>query len=252
MNLRRSVELLRRRILCGSNRRVRSLEQRGPLVSFCFDDFPRTALTIGGSILRRFGVCGTYYVSAALRNKSGATGNYFCLDDLTCLIDNGHEIGSHTYSHISSRRVPLAAFCNDVSHGREWLLDKGLPVSDNFAYPYGEVTMAAKKSLSTNMASCRGIYPGINSAAVDLNLLRANSLYGGIELIKKSEGLILNNQQQRGWLIFYTHDVQESPSPFGCTPQLLEATVSAAVRHSEVVRIADAITALKPQTGIPV
>ena len=29
----------------------------------------------------------------------------------------------------------------------------------------------------------------------------------------------------RGWLIFYTHDVSERPSPYGCTPEKLRFVV---------------------------
>ena len=32
-----------------------------------------------------------------------------------------------------------------------------------------------------------------------------------------------------GWLVLFTHDVQDKPSPFGCTPKTLAALVDAAV-----------------------
>jgi hypothetical protein len=32
----------------------------------------------------------------------------------------------------------------------------------------------------------------------------------------------------RGWLIFYTHDVADRPSEYGCTPKLLAHTLRAA------------------------
>ena len=28
--------------------------------------------------------------------------------------------------------------------------------------------------------------------------------------------------RRKGWLVLFTHDVRETPSPFGCTPQVLE------------------------------
>ena len=36
---------------------------------------------------------------------------------------------------------------------------------------------------------------------------------------------------QKGWLIFYTHDVRPNPSQYGCTPELFEFAVSHAA-HS--------------------
>ena len=35
---------------------------------------------------------------------------------------------------------------------------------------------------------------------------------------------------EKGWLIFSTHDVRENPSPYGCTPGFFEAVVSYAVQ----------------------
>ena len=55
----------------------------------------------------------------------------------------------------------------------------GLLVSDNFAYPFGAVTPATKWAVGKTMLSCRSIYRGVNGSVVDLNLLRANPLYGG-------------------------------------------------------------------------
>src|SRR5205823_2244619 len=48
-----------------------------PLISFTFDDFPRSALLAGGAILNRFGVAGTYYVSLGLLGKNEPSGKMF-------------------------------------------------------------------------------------------------------------------------------------------------------------------------------
>jgi hypothetical protein len=37
---------------------------------------------------------------------------------------------------------------------------------------------------------------------------------------------------KNGWLIFYSHDVETAPSPYGCTPQLLRHALDAAVRRN--------------------
>ena len=34
----------------------------------------------------------------------------------------------------------------------------------------------------------------------------------------------------KGWLIFYSHDVTASPSPYGCTPKLLRHALKTAER----------------------
>jgi hypothetical protein len=38
-------------------------------------------------------------------------------------------------------------------------------------------------------------------------------------------------QINNGWLIFYGHDVAETPSPYGCSPALLNQALEAASRR---------------------
>jgi peptidoglycan/xylan/chitin deacetylase (PgdA/CDA1 family) len=201
------------------------------MVSFCFDDFPRSAYHTGGAILRSFGARGTYYAALAVMNTTNELGDQFTPGDLDLLLADGHELGSHTFSHISCRHVPLATFESDVQQGRTTLRQITGYDPENFAYPFGHVTCAAKKTIGAQMKSCRGIYGGINPPWADLNLLRANSLYGDNSQFSRIETLLAKACLSRGWLIFYTHDVSAHPSAFGCTPGLLTNTVAASVRY---------------------
>jgi hypothetical protein len=56
-------------------RRPVKMQNTAPLFSFTFDDFPRSALEVGGKILRAHGVAGTYYVSLELLNRDEPTGD---------------------------------------------------------------------------------------------------------------------------------------------------------------------------------
>jgi peptidoglycan/xylan/chitin deacetylase (PgdA/CDA1 family) len=157
----------------------------------------------------------------------------FCLEDLYRLVSDGHELASHTFHHISGRDTSVAAFVRDVRDGRAAMEGvRGLAVSDNFAYPFGAVTAATKRAVGKTMLSCRSIFRGVNGPVVDLNLLRANPLYGGTEQISMVRKLLRRNEELRGWLIFYTHDVQTIPSPYGCTPALFESAVKLALDSS--------------------
>jgi peptidoglycan/xylan/chitin deacetylase (PgdA/CDA1 family) len=238
--------MARQRLLCFHHRRVVMLETAGPFVSFVFDDFPRTAYRVGGSILENFGVRGTYYVAMGLMGASNELGEQFCLEDLLSAAAHGHEVASHTFAHQSSRRVSLSAFQSDVRKGRDAL--QGIPSlssTANFAYPRGEVTLAAKKAVGRQMLSCRGIYGGLNGPLVDLNLLLANSLYGDIDRLDAVRRLILENEERKTWLIFYTHDVQNGPSRYGCTPRLLESAVQLAVgRSARVLPVAEVLASV--------
>jgi peptidoglycan/xylan/chitin deacetylase (PgdA/CDA1 family) len=228
MSLRSQLGRVRGSILGGVHRRTVPLGDSGPVVSFTFDDFPRTAYSAGGAILESFGARGTYYVAAGLANTSSELGQMFSEHDLQSLLEQGHEIASHTFQHSSCRSVSLSAFQADVQKGMQAVERLTGCSSRNFAYPYGDVTLAAKKALAPSLASARSILPGFNGPEIDLNLLRANRLYGDIDVSRPVEDAIRQNVQQKSWLIFYTHDVRPKPSAYGCTPALFEFAVSAA------------------------
>lgn len=244
--LRHGLGEIRRAFLCAVHSRSVPWENRPPAVTFTFDDFPRSAYLVGGPILRDAGASGTYYAAASLAGTTNALGEQFVSDDLSTLLSEGHELGSHTFSHLSSRRTPYAAFADDVFKGRAALREMcKVEDSGNFAYPYGEATAYAKGKLGPTLTSCRGTIHGINFPAADLNLLRANPLYGGDEIVPTAETLIDSVVRRGGWLIFYTHDVQERPSHYGCTPSALRKVVEA-VRNkgARILTVAQATAGL--------
>src|SRR5438477_13109088 len=70
-------------------RRPFAVRPRQPLISFTFDDFPRSALLAGGSILNSFDLSATYYVSLGLMGKEAPSGKMFIADDLETLFEQG-------------------------------------------------------------------------------------------------------------------------------------------------------------------
>jgi peptidoglycan/xylan/chitin deacetylase (PgdA/CDA1 family) len=234
--MKAQLKSIRKKYLSWAYARKIPLGEHGPIVSFTFDDFPRSALTVGGRVLTDYGFRGTYYAAIGLMNEVNHLGEQFRRDDLETLLHNGHELASHTFGHVSSRAISARTFKVEVEKGRcaiEGLI--GRKDFGNFAYPFGEVTLNAKRIVGPEMASSRGIWGGLNGPEVDLNLLRANSLYGDKGKVSQVEQLILENERRRTWLIFYSHDVSPTPSQYGCTPALLEFAVSAAAKSSSRV-----------------
>jgi peptidoglycan/xylan/chitin deacetylase (PgdA/CDA1 family) len=230
VSVRSGLGAARRRVLCSLYRHTVLLGNHGPIVSFSFDDFPRTAYLVGGAILEQFGARGTFYTAIGLMNTSNELGEQFRREDIDSLAEKGHELASHTFGHVSCRSVSCAEFRNDVQKGRKAIEEVSGQDSMNFAYPFGDVTLQAKRTLGLGLTSARSIFPGFNGPEIDLSLLRANSLYGDLDEARSAEELILENAKRKSWLIFYTHDVRPNPSVFGCTPALFEAAASCAVR----------------------
>jgi peptidoglycan/xylan/chitin deacetylase (PgdA/CDA1 family) len=231
LSVRSVLGAARRRVQLSLQRRPARLRNGDPIVSFTFDDFPRTAYTAGGRILEQFGVRGTFYAAYGLRNTANESGEQFRAEDVELLLEKGHELGSHTFGHVSCRALSRAAFCEDVTKGNQAIAGASGVDAPNFAYPFGHMTVQTKRALGSGVASARSNVPGFNGPEIDLNMLLANRLYGGIDQARRMEELIAENAKRKTWLIFYTHDVQPNPSPYGCTPALFEATVACAVRH---------------------
>jgi peptidoglycan/xylan/chitin deacetylase (PgdA/CDA1 family) len=230
---------MNRQVVTSLQRRDSPLPDRGPIVSFTFDDFPRSALEIGGEILKSYGGCGTYYAAIGLMGGVGELGEYFRPEDLKSLLADGHELGSHTFSHLSCRTSSFAAFQSDAMKGREAIINfTGRSGSHQFAYPFGHFTLRAKGRIGSQMNSCRSTIKGVNVSPVDLHMLRANCLYNRTTDFGSIDQLFRLNDRKRGWLIFYTHDIRENPSPFGCTPCQFESVVRSAIRaRAEILTV---------------
>jgi peptidoglycan/xylan/chitin deacetylase (PgdA/CDA1 family) len=184
-------------------------------------------------------------------NTCNELGEQFRAEDIDSLLEKGHELASHTFSHISARSASCAEFCEDVTKGTEAVAELSGADSANFAYPYGHITLQTKRALA-NLSSARSVIPGFNGPEIDLNLLRANSLYGNLDSALHVQELVMENAERKTWLIFYTHDVRLDPSEFGCTPALLEAAISCAARSGcRILTVQEALQEAGIQNGNP-
>lgn len=219
-----------------------------PTVSFTFDDFPRSAVTAGATLLKTYGARGTYYAAMGLVNTRNGLGEHFTLDDLHLLHEEGHEVGSHTFTHVGCHSLSHSRFALEIEKGRSAIRElAGFRDSGNFAYPFGQITWRVKRTVGPAFTSCRSTFPGLNSPQVDLNLLRGNPLYGDVDRAEQAKQLILRAATTRGWLIFYTHDVRPSPSPFGCTPGLLQTVIEFAMqRGCRILTVREALQKCQP------
>jgi peptidoglycan/xylan/chitin deacetylase (PgdA/CDA1 family) len=231
----------------------REVHVHGPIVSFTFDDFPQSALHLGGAILKKYGASGTFYASVGLMDTVNGLGLHFSADDLQSLLRDGHELGSHTFSHLSCRSTSLRSFEANAIRGKEAVERvTGTRDAHQFSYPYGHVTLLAKKKIGAGVSSCRGIVPGINKSPVDLNLLRANRLYSWSFDLGSIDQLLRANEQNRGWVIFYTHDISDNPSRFGCRPSEFESVVKLTVEtRASILSVGQAISSSLTLSAAP-
>lgn len=195
-----------------------------PTLSISFDDFPASAARQGMSVLADAGVRATFYACAGLQGQDSPFGPMFSNDDLAAVHAAGHEVACHTFSHLDCAQASPETVLKECDRNAEELLAS--PFS-HMAYPYGETTFALKQALRPRFQTARGILSGLNRGRVDALQLRAVSLYGKAADQAVSPWLEAA-AARNAWLILFTHDVAESPSRFGTTPQALAATLSSA------------------------
>jgi peptidoglycan/xylan/chitin deacetylase (PgdA/CDA1 family) len=211
-------------------RRPLAINPQTPLISFSFDDFPRSALLTGGAILHSYRLSGTYYASLGLMGSHAPTGQIFLREDLQVLLGQGHELGCHTFSHCHAWDTEPELFEDAVVQNRN-ALGEFVPgaVFKTLSYPISVPRPETKRRMSKYFACCRCAGQTFNVGNVDLNYLSAFFLEKSRDNPELIKDLIDQNRRARGWLIFATHDVCDDPTPWGCTPALFEEIVRYAV-----------------------
>ena len=208
-----------------------------PMVSFTFDDVPKSAATVGAAILEAHGARGTFYVIGSQVGTSSALWDMVDGEDIVALHRRGHEIACHTFSHKRACDLDAGMLNAEIERNQRYLrsLDSSIQV-ENFAYPFGYGSFVRKRQLKTVFKSCRSIVPGVNSGSVDLQFLRAMPLIDRRIDRDGIERAFDQAETTNGWLIFYTHDVADEPSPYGCSPALLTYALEVASRRKIPVR----------------
>jgi len=231
----------------GRLRRVRPVDiaYQGGVVSFSFDDFPKSALATGGAILEKYGLHGTYYAALGLAGTSGNVGPIAELGEMREAHQRGHELACHTWAHLDCSRASAPDILSELHRNAEAmaaLLD-GF-AAKNFAYPFGRYLGPAKRLLAPRFDSCRGTSDGINHRGSDLADLRGTRVYAPQFSERAMRRLIDRTCKLGGWLIFYTHDVADSPSRFGCTPRQWESVVAYAAERAAVLPVREVLARL--------
>lgn len=229
---------LRRRFARLAQRRPIRMSLDRPMISFTFDDAPVTAALAGARVLEQRGVRGTYYFSTGLAGQTGPMGVYAEAEDARRLAAAGHEIACHTFSHLDCGKADAATIVGDVDRNAVGLKDWGAAHTESFAYPYGDVSIPAKRALGGRFRTLRTVQAGMVEHGADANQLPAVGVEG-----PEGEALAMRwldrAAERNAWLILYTHDVAETPSQWGCTPETLGRLVDAAIaRGFEVVTAA--------------
>lgn len=255
-NLKRLVSSCKRIVYERLADRRTSIKLSPPVVSLTFDDVPRTVITNGLPILDREDIRATFYVALGYKDQlssvpvvpvHGDTTDFFTREDVRSLHRAGHDIECHTYSHFDMASGATDDLVQDCKKSRVELskLIGDAPI-EHFAYPRGAVTRAAKQALGRDYKTLRGVYAGINYGSADLTLLRANRIYSHRLDLGALARLLQENEKRSGWVILYTHGVQENPDPWSSSPDdLLKVIRLCKASGCRILTVSEAYEALR-------
>jgi len=223
----------------------RQSEASAAIVSFCFDDFYRSAAQDGAETLDRHAMKATYYAAGGLMGSTCEGLDLFARADLEELIRHGHEIGCHTFNHVRLPDCDGETIEEEIARNRSFILDFADRLA-SFAYPFGAVSVRSKYLVGRHFPVCRGIDAGINSGLIDFGQLKAVEITPALSL-PRVRALLDSAKAMRGWLIFFTHDVSRSPSEHGCRTSDLRAIIDkVGERGMEVLPVGAAAAKVNP------
>ncbi len=200
---------------------------KGPVASFTFDDFPKTAWTVAGPILAQHRALATYYTSGSRCGTFADGSQQYDREDLAAVASAGHEIGCHSFAHVDASTMSDAELEADTQKNLEFIRETVGDVSlSSFAYPNGDVNPRAKLHYARAFPTSRGIHGGVNAGMLDLAQLRIVSLSNCGREPGSLQRWLEEARAKNGWLIFITHDVTEKPEFWGCTPKLFDEALA--------------------------
>ncbi len=246
----RLVDRLGNRLIWSLASRSRTIETDVPLVTFTFDDVPDTALTRGAAILESHGVHGTFYIAGGLSGRVEADRTLISSSGCRELEERGHEIGCHTFAHRSVRSYG-SALSQDLDRNGQFLKEAQVRrAPTNFAFPYNAAWPIARKTLKARYATCRGAGEAINRHRVDPWMLKSVEIRQPEEHARGLTRWVDDVVARPGWLIFFTHDIADRPTPHGCRPDTFDRLVEYTIRAGcRVITVADAVRRFGWETG---
>lgn len=222
----------------------------GFTLTISFDDVPLTGVLNGAPLIEAAGGRATWYVASGLVGTTSASGQIASAPEYAALAERGHEIALHTHAHPNCDRMHPSDVITEIARNRQNLTASGCLPSANFAYPYGETNVALKRALMGRVATARGILPGVNRRGSDALQLLAYDLRPDGLYLARAEAGIHSAARDGGWVILFTHDVQDQPSRYGTTPALLtgliERSLSLGARLRTVAEVIAEIALTSP------
>lgn len=195
-----------------------------PMVSITFDDGKLTSYLNGAQQLDAYGFKGTYYVNPGLFGTAG----YMKQENAFDLLNRGHQIGSHTNTHIDLTSFTPDDVVRELDTSNQAVHALGVQIID-FASPYGKQDDAILPFVMARQATNRGTEAGINTKQ-NFNPSNLKGLFMRKEVTDLELRTYLSRAKNyNGWLILIYHEIEVGDSPFVLDKATLE-------RHLQIIK----------------
>jgi peptidoglycan/xylan/chitin deacetylase (PgdA/CDA1 family) len=170
------------------------------IVSFTFDDVPKSVITVGLPILEQYDFPATIYV---------ATGNviypdYMNWDDIALAAKHGWEVAAHTHTHRDLTKLSDSEILDDLLTSTQEFAKHGYAPVD-FATPFGEFDDRVLAILKRHYQSHRTAWPhGMNISTPDPYRIISYDVEQSTTL-EQIRTVLENLQVDGGWVVFQMH-----------------------------------------------
>ena len=183
------------------------------IISFSFDDCPKSAITTALPILEAEGWRATIYVACGLCETTNHLGLHMSEADIIDVHQREHEIADHTYSHISASDVDYNTYLSDIGRNQQDSRKSGPAEKPALRLSFRtRHTTSEKIALARTFKTMRGVISP-DDRTQDGRLLRAVRVYSN-DSIELALDEISAAKSDPKWLHLFTHDVRENPSHF--------------------------------------
>ncbi len=156
-------------------------------------------------------------------HEQSPPGTYMHAGQLKTLLREGHEVGSHTASHMDLANIGPKEAIRQVTESGTKIRDLSLGQNLTFAYPYGASNKEVMRMVyDASYVGARGVNPGFNYTSSNRFALKAYTVTPDTTLEEVS-GWIQHAKAKKAWLILIFHEIDDEQGAYSTSPEFLKA-----------------------------
>jgi peptidoglycan/xylan/chitin deacetylase (PgdA/CDA1 family) len=214
------------------------------MLTLTFDDCYKNQKDIAENLLKHAKLKASFYVITDYLEE-GAYPDYMKRADILSLVQDGHEISSHTQSHPRLTEISKEKVVEELTGSKHVLQDLGIEAK-TFVYPYGDHDQRVVEEVRHAGYTCaRTTVFGYNDRKTNPYMLKCQPVYRWVPFfviaywIRKAE-------RKNLWLILMFHQLDTVRSNYyGTTPKMFERIVRyISERKIQTVTMEEGVTVL--------